>query len=448
MNIEQHQIDPVHAELSIRLEPSDYNERFENALKNYRKTAQLPGFRPGHVPVSLIRKRFGKALLAEEINSILQEGINRHIAENKLLVLGAPLPKETGEVGDWESPAEFSFTYELGLAPAIDIQLDASQHFVRYRINVTEEMLNRQMKDYARQYGKLSQPEISGAEDLVTIELFEVDESGAPLEGGLTGSTRVYLDHLADEGIRNSLTGSSIGTEVSIDPMKITHDHDEIGKIFGITHHEVHHLHDRFKARVKEISRIEPAEYNEELFNKILPDAGVTDLDTFRDRVKTELEGIFNKDTARHFEQTIWKTLVDRHPFSLPDTFLKKWISTASENPVDAQTLEHDYPRYADSIRWDLLKGEIIRKYELKVNSEDALDYVKGILRERFVSYGINVGEEELTDMARRSLGKSEELRNIYDTLMDQRIASCIEANCTIEEKVVSYEEFVHILQH
>ncbi|MFN9799293.1 MAG: trigger factor family protein, partial [Bacteroidota bacterium] len=173
----------------VRIEPQDYNERFETALKNYRKQAQLPGFRPGHVPASLIRKRFGKALLAEEINTLLQESINKYIAQKELRVLGSPLPKDSGEVGDWENPTEFHFTFELGLAPAFDVALDSSQSFVYHKLNVDDELVARQVKDYTRRYGQVSSPEVSGPEDMVNVLLEELNDDGTLRESGLSGNT-------------------------------------------------------------------------------------------------------------------------------------------------------------------------------------------------------------------------------------------------------------------
>jgi trigger factor len=448
MNIEQHQIDSVHAELSIQLDPADYNARFEQALKNYRKQAQMPGFRPGHVPASLIRKRFGKALLAEEINQVLEESINRYITENKLQILGSPLPKDTGEVGDWEHPEAFSFTYELGLAPEIKVELDSTQKFIYHKVDVNEELVNKQVRDYARRFGKMSQPETSGAEDLLTLSLFELDESGVPLEGGIAGSTQVAIDNLKDETLRSALIGVGVGAEVAADPQKISFDHEEIAKMLNITHNDVHQLHTNFRARVTDIRHIEPAELNEELFEKVFPGAEIADVEAFRSKVKMELESMFESDSNWYFGRTISRELVERTAFDLPDAFLKKWIVVSSDDPIDEQALEHEYPMYAASMRWDLIQAEVIRRYELKVSMEESLEFVKNSFRQRFASYGIPMSEDQLENMAKETLGKREELRKVYDMLMQKKVVDYIRTNCSIEEKILPYEEFVHLIQH
>jgi trigger factor len=448
MNIEQHNIDTVNAELTIKLEPGDYSERFESALKNYRKQAQLPGFRPGHVPASLIRKRFGKALLAEEINRMLQDSINNYITEKNLRVLGSPLPKDNGEVGDWDSPSEFNFTYEIGLAPEFDVTLDAGQTFDYYKVDVNDELIGRQVKDYARRYGQMSQPETSGVEDLLTITLAELDAEGNVMAGGRMGQTNVTVEYLRSEELRNKLTGVKVGDTVDLNPHDLTGDHEELAKMLNITHHDVHHLSGLFRATVTDIRHIDQAELNEELFGKVFPESGITTESAFREKIREDLVRMFARDSDWHFKRTVSRELVSRISMQLPDEFLKRWISTTSEQEVDPLALEHDYPHYSNGMRWDLIEAEIVRKYEIKVGMDDAMSYVKDLLRERFASYGIPVEDDRLTEMAKETLGKREELRNIYDTLVENRIMEAVKANCTIVEKALPYDDFVHLLQH
>lgn len=448
MNIEQHTIDAVSAELNVRLEPTDYSERFETALKNYRKQAQLPGFRPGHVPASLIKKRFGKALLAEEINTVLQESINKYIADNNLRVLGSPLPKDTGEVGDWENPAEFQFTYELGLAPEIDVPLDASQKFVYHKVDVNDDLINRQIKDYARRYGAMSNPEVSGAEDMVMVRLEELDGAGNVKEGGLIGQTTITIEYLKDDSLKSKLTGISTGQSVDLDPHSITGNHEELAQILQITHHDVHHLNSLFRATVTDIRRIEAAELNQELFDKLFPEGEITSEEQLRERVKGDLEKMFSRDSDWLFKRTFSREMVQRTPVQLPDGFLKKWIVFSSENPVTPEAVEHDYPMYADTMKWQLIENEIIRKYEIKVGMDDAMAHVKELYRERFASYGIPVDDERLAEMAKETLGKRDELRNVYDQLVETRIIELAKSTCSIEEKAMPYDDFVHMVQH
>ena len=204
MNIVQNNIDALNAEITIKLEPADYKERFENALKKYRKNAQMPGFRPGHVPASLIKQRFGKSLLAEEINTVLQDSIYKYISENKINVLGNPLPKDSSEeVGDWDNPGDFQFTYELGMAPEFSLNLDKSMAFDYSVVDVDAELIDKQMKDLRRRYGKLSSPEVSGAEDMLMVDLVELNADGTAKEGGIFSKTTVSIEFIKASIVSN-----------------------------------------------------------------------------------------------------------------------------------------------------------------------------------------------------------------------------------------------------
>ena len=197
MNIERKDIDTLNAELLIHVAPADYTERVDNSLKKYRKTMQIPGFRPGHVPMSLVKQRYGKSILAEEINQVIQDNLYKFLSENKIEVLGSPIPSaDNAEVGNWDNPGDFKFTYQLGLAPAIDVDLNASLTFDYYKVDVSEELINRQVKDLARRYGKMSDPETSESEDMLMVELNELGENGEVKEGGISNKSTVSLSNL------------------------------------------------------------------------------------------------------------------------------------------------------------------------------------------------------------------------------------------------------------
>jgi len=448
MNIEQHTIDPLNAEITIHLLPEDYSDRFEKALKNYRKNAQMPGFRPGHVPASLIKQRFGKSLLADEINQILQDAINSHISENKLNVLGSPLPKDSGETGNWDTPSDFRFTYELGLAPQIEVNLDATQSFDYFKIDVNEELVNRQMKDYTRRYGEMSQPEESGIEDLLIVSLKQLSPEGEVIEGGISGQTTITIEYIKDETLRNKLIGLKVNDHVDVDPHAITENHEELAKMLNVTHHDVHSLDGLFRATVTDVHRIAPSELNQELFDKLFPAGEIASEEALRERVKSNLVQMFERDSDWLFKRQFAVEIVKRTAVQLPDEFLKKWIVLSSEKPLEPAQVDIEYPMYADSMRWQLIENEIIRKYEIKVGMEDAMAYVKDTLRARFASYGVPVEDDRLDEMAKETLGKKDEMRNVYDNLVESRIINHVKANSTLNIKLLPYDEFVHMVQH
>lgn len=448
MNIEQTTLSPLNAELTIHVQPTDYNERYEKALKDYRKRANIPGFRPGNVPVSLIKQRFGKALLAEEINTVLQDAIFNYIQDKKLNVLGNPLPKASDEVGDWDQPADFKFTYELGLAPEIDVQLDKNQSFTYRKVQVDGTLIDRQVKDLARRFGQLSAPEITEGEDMVIGEFREQNADGSLKDGGIFSTSTVSVEYIKDEATRASLVGLKVGDKVSVDPHKLNTNHEDLAKMLSITHHDVHHLNSTFEFTVTDVKRMAPHELNQELFDKLYGEGTITSAEAMRERVKGELEEMFARDSDWLFKREFSRALVERINIELPDAFLKRWIVMTNEKPVTEEAVEAEYPAYAAGLRWQLVENQIVTKYELRVTFEEAQQYVKDQLASQWKQYGLPIDDEMLNQYAKSTLGDKEQSRNIYNALYETKILQLVKENCSLEEIEMAYDDFVHYVQH
>jgi trigger factor len=449
MNISQNSIDALNAELTINLEPADYSERFEKALKDYRKRAQIPGFRPGHVPVSLIKQRFGKSLLADEINTVIQDAIYKFIGDNKLNVLGNPLPIDSKEeVGNWDNPADFCFKFEIGLAPEFDLKLDKSQSFDYFKVNVDETIISRQMKDLARRYGKLSEPEVSEGEDLVMCSLEELNADGSVKEGGITSKTTITIEYITDAATKASLIGLKKEDTVVVNPHHLTTNHEDLAKMLGITHHDLHHLESSFRATVNELKRMAPHEFNQELFDKLFGEGTITSEQEMKDKVKADLETMFARDSDWMFKRAFIAQIVERINPSLPDAFLKRWIKMTNEKPVSEEQIEAEYPSYAGGLRWQMIENKIITENEIKVEVTEAVAHVKGLLAQQWAQYGLPADEDMLEEYAKKTLADREQAKNVYDSLYENKIIELVKANCTLNEQSLSYEEFVSKAQH
>ena len=448
MNIEKNTLDALNAELTIHLQPTDYNERFERAVKLYRKRANMPGFRPGTVPASLIKKRFGKALLAEEINGLLQDAIYSYIQDQKLNVLGNPIPKAEEEVGNWEEPGDFRFTYELGLAPDVPLTIDETLSFTYRKVKVDDVLINRQVKDLARRFGQLSAPEVSEGEDMIMAQLVELNDDGSVKEGGINSQSTVSIEYIKDESTRNALIGLKQGDKVRVNPHHLSSNHEDLAKMLGITHHDVHHLGDTFELTVNEIKRMAPHELNQELFDKLYGKDAITSEEQMRDRVKGELEEMFGRDSEWLFKREFARRLVEAAPFDLPDAFLKRWIALTNEKPLSQDALEAEYPAYASGLRWQLIENHIARTFDIRITMEDAMSYVKDQLSRQWAQYGLPLDDEMLDKYARQTLSDKEQSRNIYSTLTESRMSELLKEKCTIVTEEMSYDDFVHYVQH
>ena len=449
MNIERNDLDALNAELSISIAPSDYAERVESAIKKYRKSAQIPGFRPGHVPASLVKQRFGKSILAEEINQVIQDNLYKYISENKIEILGSPIPTgEDDEVGNWDNPGDFKFRYHLGLAPELNIDLNKSLTFDYFKVNVDDTLIDKQAKDLARRYGKMSEPETSGGEDMIIVKFNELDANGDVKEGGISHQSTVSVEFVTDEITKNKLIGLKIGDEVTVDPRLLSANHEDLGKMLNISHDAVHHLESLFKLTVVEIKRIEPHAVDQELFDKLYGEGEINGVEAFRAKVKGDLENMFAGDSDYLFKREFAKKYTESINPQLPDSFLKKYIALTNEKPVTTEMIEHDYPYYAAQLKWELIEGKIIRQYEIRVTPDDAVAHVKRVLAARYAQYGLPMEDEVLTEFAKKSLAEKEEAKRVYDFLYEEKIMEVVKQNCTLNVKEMSYDDFVHMAQH
>ncbi len=449
MNIERNDIDALNAELSVNIAPSDYSERVENAIKKFRKTAQMPGFRPGHIPASIVKQRYGKSILAEEINRVIQDQLYKYIAENKLEILGSPIPTgENDDAGNWENPGDFKFRYHLGLAPNIDLTLDKSQTFIYYKVSVNDTLIDRQVKDLARRYGKMSDPEVSESEDMIMAELTELNDSNEPLEGGIVSQSTVSIEFVSDAETKKKLIGLKKDDVVEVHPNHLTENHEDLAKMLGITHEALHQIQGNFQLKVSEIKRIEPHAIDQELFDKLFGENEVKSEEEMRERTKADLEKMFERDSDFLFKREFARTITEQLNPQLPDNFLKRYIAMTNEKPLSEEMVERDYPIYAAQLRWELIESKIIRQYELRVAQEDALTHVKQVLASRYAQYGLPMEDEMLNEFAKKTLSKKDEAKNVYDFLYEEKMIALVKENCTLNTTSLGYEEFIQKVQH
>ena len=443
MNVSQTSLDDLRIELAVTLTTEDYTPRVDRSLKRHQKNAQMPGFRKGKVPMQLIKRQYGQSVLAEELNQMLSEQLQAYIQENKLNVLGNPIPSEDKEdSGDWNNPETFTFHYELGLAPTLDLDFGKKAKFTRHKVKVDKAAIDNQVKDLQRRHGKMTDPDKSEANDMLVGSFVQLDANGGVLEGGISSDSTISVEFVEDKKTKKALIGLEPGSEVTVDPHKVSRGHDDLGRMLGISHDQVHDLTGDFKFTVKEVKRLEPHEVNQALFDKVYGEGVVTDNKAFRERVSQDLDGHFDRDAEWVFRRRFVVDLIDHIKMELPDAFLKRWIMLTNENPLTPEQVEEEYPGYAESLRWQILQQTVAEAIDLKVTAEELEGEAKRMVGAQYAQYGMPMDEETLTNVAKNVLNDEKERRRIADVLVERKVVDDLKTRVTISEKEVSFDTF------
>lgn len=445
MNITKENIDELNAVVKVSVGPADYTEKVEHALKGYQKKASMPGFRPGKVPPSLVRKMYGKSVLAEEINRLLSDSLYKYIQENKLDVLGNPLPKEDNNNVDFENQKEFEFQFDMALAPQFSLDLSTGLKFNEYIVRIDDKLIDGYVADMTRRYGKIAPTEIAGDGDLIYGDFVELDANGEIVPGGIFKSSTMFLDNPVKED-QKVLIGAKADGKFDLDTKQISDNSKDLATKLGIEQSAAESLTCKFRFTVKTINRLIPAELNAELFEKIYGAGVINSPEEFRSKISEELRSMFARDSEVRLRNDITDELLNKTNLSLPDVFLKRWLIYANEKPVTAEQVDGEYPMYARQLRWQLIENKLLRDHKISVTPEEATEHVKAILRGNFAKYGRNpeeVGEEELNSTAKRVLEKEEEAKKIFEELYSQKLMVLYRTKLSLTPTEVSYEEFI-----
>jgi trigger factor len=451
MNITRENISELDAILTVSIEKNDYEATVNDVLKNYRKKANMPGFRPGMVPAGLIKKMYGKSALAEEVNKIISKGLNEYIQAEKLNILGEPLPNNEKQPAiDWETQTDFSFVFDIGLAPEIVVNLDKKVNMPFYTIMASEEMVSKQLDAYAGRLGENKVVDIAGENDTLRGNFVQLDEEGNELEGGIKAEKVIIaIDLMKDEEVKASFIGKKADDVVIFDPVKTYDNKHEVGHMMNISHEEAENLSGNFSFSIIEVLHFEKAELNPDLFAKIYgEDSGINTEEEFKVRIKAEIEENFVHSSNYKFAIDSHDALLKKIQFDLPEAFLKRWIKATNEKMTDEQ-IETDFDNFMIDLKWQLIKDKIVKDNDLKINEEDVRELAKEMALQQFRQYGLNnVSDEHLDNYADHMLKNEEEHRKLVSKKQEDVIIAAIKDKVTLDIKEISYEEFNKMLEN
>lgn len=444
MQITKNQVDDLNATLTLQLSPADYQSKYEAALRNYSKKVNLKGFRPGQAPTGMIKKMYGKSILAEEINTIINDSIYGYLKENNIDILGNPLPSETlPEKADFDNPGEMEFHFDLGLAPQFNVNL-ADIEIPYYQVKIDDKMIDQQVEDLRRRHGKLENMEVSEEKDMLLVAFNELKENNEIKEGGIFHSSTVAIEYITDEATKKQLVGLIKGDKLVVDPHKLSHNTTDLAAMLGIKAEEAEGLTSLFQITVNEIRRMNMAPIDQELFDKVYGAGNVTDETTFRSRIAEELGRNFEGDSKNFFHREARITLINKLTLNLPEAFLKRWIIATSKNPISMHDLEHEFDHYADDLKWQLLENRIIKDRGVKIEREDIIKYTKENLAELYARYNLPpLDDEAMTKHAESILSKKEEVQNAVQRATTKKVVDVIRENANVKVSEVSFDELM-----
>ena len=445
MDITRENIDNVNAIIKISIEKSDYEKTVGETLKEYRKKSSVPGFRPGRAPLGLIKKRFGKAVLIDEVNKMLSQNLTKYVMEENLNILGEPLGnKEQQKKIDWDKDENFEFVFDIALAPEIDVTLNKNDKINYYTIKVSDEMIDNQIKMITSQMGQNVKTDEVNENSLLRGNFTELNDEGIEKEEGICPEgVLIAVDIIKDEEIKKQFTGKHQGEEVIFNPVTAFDSRKEAGRLLYITEDEANQLDSIFKYEITEILEYKEAELNEELYKKIFgDDTEVKTEKDLRNKIKDEIAYNLLANSDRKFALNAREALIEKVNPELPEKFLKRWLKETKEDISDEQ-IEKDFPEFMKDLQWQLIKNSIAKKNELKAEDNEVLQFAKELAYKQYSQYGMpNVPEEELESFAKMVLEKPEEKEKIYNKILEDKVVKHIKDNITLKNKKVTQDEF------
>jgi trigger factor len=450
MNIIRENIDAVNAVLKVAIEKADYEKTVADQLKEYRQKAVIPGFRPGKVPDGLIRRKYRIPILVDEVNKLLSKNLSQYLVEEKLNILGEPLPNEEQQKNiNWETDENFEFAFDIALAPEINISLDKENEIKFYKIAVSDEMIDKQVEMAQSQLGENVPDDEIKANSSVRGDFVQLNDSGEELEEGIRPEdVLIAIDLIKDDEIKNNFVGKKSGDVVVFDPVKAFESRYEIRHMLKIKQDEADALNSNFKFTITEVLRFEKAELNEDLFKKLYgEETDVKTTEDFRNRIKSEIEANLMYSSNHKFTVDAHDRLLEQANIALPEVFLKRWL-VAINKELTVEQIENEFEGFIGDLKWQLIKDVIIKENQITVTPEETKWFAVQMARSQYSQYGIyDVPDEQLESFAKRILEKPEENERIYKRLYEDKVIQTVKEKVTLQETVVSQEEFNEMMK-
>ena len=431
MNVTRKDIDALNVVLTVEIEQEDVAAQVKKVLTDYRKRASIPGFRKGNIPMGVVKKQYGQAVLVDEVNKRLQTSLNDYLNNEKLDILGNPLPVPVATI-DWTADS-FSFDFELGLAPAVEVKLPNRRSVIRYDIQADDKFVDEQLERLQKQYGSLTPTtETTSSTELTVGVHFEGVEENK--------SATITVDELKSKKALTKLKNATIGEIITLSSKGLFKEEYVLRRVMGTVPEKAIEL----SLTLQERNARGLAELDQEFFDKVFGKDAVKNVTECKDKLRADAMGHFETQSNQKFVNDMTEHLIDNTKFSLPADFLKKWMQTAGENPISAEEAEAEYTKSERGLRYQLIESKLIQEHNLQISREEIESFAKELLQKQMAQFGrADVSDEELTEVAGRILGNQEEVKRISDQVMSEKMRQLFLEKGNIKVKRVNFDTFI-----
>lgn len=437
MNIERQNIDDLTSVLKVKVEKNDYEPRVKKVLNDYRRKAEIKGFRAGMVPMSLIQKMYGHSVMLEEINKLISESLGKYIEDEKLDLIGEAIPSETEQKPiDWENDTDFEFAYEIGVVAPLEIELNKRVQIPYYKITVSNEDKEKQLDYILRRYGQLADAETSEAEDTLTVDFNQEGENAHTVE-----DTHIWLQSITDENIKKEFVGLKVGDTKAVDVKAVFTNEIDLAAMLHLKKEDLEQLNPDFIMTVKEIKHLQKAELNHELFDKVYGESNVKNEVEFMQRIEDEITKHYAAESNIRFGVDARRVLLKKAAIQLPEDFLKRWLIVVGKDKYTQEDIEREFDIFTDNLRWQRIMAYLAKQQDIKINTEDIQHEALHVAHERFVQYGLNyLSDEHLMGYVGKMMEDREEVNRIGERVLQNRVLEYVRGQVKLNEKEITFD--------
>jgi trigger factor len=435
MDITRENTDALNAVVKVDIIADDYQPKVDKILVDYRKKADIPGFRKGHVPMGMIKKQYEKSVMIDEVNKLLQDSLNKYLTEEKIEILGNPIPRSQ-ENFTWDAK-NFTFEFELGLVPQFEVNLTSKKKITQYVINADDSLIDKEVENLQSRYGKMSAVDIINENTNVTGTFVNEEKE-------IENKSTINLSDIKGKTNLKKFVGSKVGDVIELKTKSLFSDDSKLMGALGLSNEEIEGLNIKVLFTIEETTEIELADLDQELFDKLFTDGSVKSVTELRNKIKEDAEKQFLQQADQQLLNSVTEFLIDNTSFDLPSEFLQKWLATAGEKQLTPEEAAEEYNKSEKGLRYQLIQEKILKENDIKLDYEELKEYAKGFIRTQMAQFGnMNPEDAELDDIANRILGNQEEAKKLQDQLMSQKLMTFYKEKMTFKTKKVTYEGFI-----